>query len=135
MEKQAICEYCVYTIVEGKRLARLAKNRRQGQFDEGKPWTTASKLWQKARSADQAMLVLFGDAADCSHLLYWSLLTDVHVQDGATRYAIDRLTRLRGKHTPQELVLRSSGRNIAKDFIRPYAICMTPPFVTVKHAV
>ena len=43
--------------------------------------------------------------------------------------------RLGGKHAPQELVLRSSGKKIAPGFIRPYAICETPPFVNSKHAV
>ena len=36
---------------------------------------------------------------------------------------------------PQELVLRSSGKKIAPGFIRPYAICETPPFVNSKDRV
>lgn len=130
-----LTDYCVYTIVEGKRLARIAKEGSSARFEEFKSWTTASKLWQKARLTDRAMPVLFGDAADCSQLLYWGLLTDVHIQDGVTRFAVDRMRRVGGKHAPQELVLRSSGKKIAPDFIRPYALCETPSFVKLRHAV
>jgi hypothetical protein len=69
------------------------------------------------------MPVLFGDAAHYSRLLYWGLLTDIHIHEGTTYFAVDRVRKLGGKHTPQELVLRSSGRKIAPGFIRPYALC------------
>ena len=135
MDQSNLTAYCVYTIVDGKTLARAAKAGHSGQFEERKPWATASKLWQKALSSGSSMPVLFGDATDCSRLLYWGLLTDVHVQDGVTRFAVDRVRKLSGKHAPQELVLRSSGKKIAPGFIRPYAICETPAFVKSKHAV
>lgn len=135
MDQSNITDYCAYTIVDGKRLARLAQKGLASRFEERKPWATASTLWHKARLADRAMPVLFGDAADCSRLLYWGLLTDVQIQDGATRFTVDRVRKLGGKHAPQELVLRSSGKKIAPGFIRPYAICETPLFVNSKHAV
>jgi len=81
------------------------------------------------------MPVLFGDATNCSRLLYWGVLTDVQIHDGGTRFAVDCVRKLGGKHAPQELVLRSSGKKIAPGFIRPYAICETPAFVNSKHAV
>lgn len=129
VDQSGLTDYCVYTIVDGKRLARLAKEGRSSQFDEGKPWATASKLWQEAQLAGRAMPLLFGDAAHCSRLLYWGLLTDVHIVEGITHFAVDRVRKLGGRHTPQELVLRSSGRQIAPGFIRPYALCETPAFV------
>lgn len=135
LDQPNISDYCAYTVVDGKQLARVAKEGHPGQFEERNPWVTASKLWQKARSAERAMPVLFGDAAHCSRLLYWGVLTDVHIHDGGTRFAVDRLRKLSGKHAPQELVLRSSGKKIAPGFIRPYAIFETPPFVNSKHAV
>jgi hypothetical protein len=81
------------------------------------------------------MPVLLGDAADCSRLLYWGLLTDVHIHEGTTHFVVDRVRNLGGKHTPQELVLRSSGTKIAPGLIRPYALCETPAFVNSTHAV
>jgi hypothetical protein len=119
VDQSNITEYCVYTIVDGKRLARIGKDGHSGRFEERKSWVTASKLWQKARLANRAMPVLFGDAAHCSRLLYWGLLTDVYIHDDGTRFAVDRVRKLGGKHAPQELTLRSSGKKIAPGFIRP----------------
>ena len=93
---------------------------------------TAEKMFHDARAANKYLPVLFGDAAHCSRLLYWGLLTDVHLQNGATSFAVDRLRKIRGKHKTQELVLRSSQKKIAPNFIRPYAICMTPRFLNLK---
>jgi hypothetical protein len=135
MDAPNIADYCVYTIVDGKKLARVAKSGHSGEFEERKPWATANKLWQRARLAERTMAVLFGDASDCSRLLYWGLLTDIQIEDGATRFTVDRVRKLNGRHAPQELVLRSSGKKIAPGSIRPYAICDTPAFVNSKHAV
>lgn len=135
MAKSEIADCCVYTVVDGKKLARLAKAGQPCQFRERKAWTTASRLWRKASSEKRPMPLLFGDAADCTRLLYWGLLTEVHIHEGATHFAVDRLRGLPGRHVPQDLVLRSSGKNIAPGFIRPYAICETPSFVDSKNAV
>lgn len=135
MERPSITEHCVYTIVHRDKLARIAKAGGGGQFEEQKSWVTAGKLWQNSRRAKEAMPVLFGDSIDCSRLLFWGVLTDVEVREGATRFAVDRLRKFKGKHTPQELVLRSSGKKIAPNFIRPYAICLTPQFLNSRDAV
>jgi hypothetical protein len=129
MERQSLGDFCVYTIVDGKRLDRLAKAGRTEPFSERKPWVTAQRLWLRARSDNQAMVVLLGDAADCSRLLYWGVLTEVHITDDGTGFQVDALRKIPGKHSPQELVLRDSGRTIALNFIKPYAICRTPKFV------
>ena len=126
---QAVSEYCVYTIKEGKRLVQIAESGKKARFEERRSWVTARKLWQKAREAEQAMPLLLGDAADCSRLLFWGLLTDLRVAEGGTSFTVDRLRRLPGQHAPQELILRSRKKPIAPNFIRPYAICVTPAFV------
>lgn len=74
---EPISEYCVYTIRDGKDLAKIAQSREAMTFEERKTWVTASKLWQKARQAGLAMPVLLGDATDCSRLLFWGLLTNL----------------------------------------------------------
>ena len=78
------------------------------------------------------MPVLLADAADCSHCWYWGLLEKVQVQEGFTAYTYPwiALRELPGNHNPQELTLRNSGKKIAPNFIRPYAICLTPSFLT-----
>ncbi|HYL13882.1 MAG TPA: hypothetical protein VEV41_12650 [Terriglobales bacterium] len=129
----SVTEFCVYTIRDGKELARLAKEGNPCSFEERKSWVTAGTLFQKAQLAKKAMPELFGDASDCRRLLFWGLLTDVTLRDGLTSFAVDRLRRFNGKHAPQELVLRSSGKQIAPNFIRPYAICRTPQFLDSKR--
>lgn len=124
-------EYCVYTIVKGQNLAKKARSRHKPMFREEKRWVTAGKLWESAREAGAAMPVLFGDASDCSRLLFWGLLIHVQVRDGSTSFTVDRLRRIPGERAPQELVLRSTGKTIAPNFVRPYAICFTPSFVNL----
>jgi len=124
-----LSDHCIYTIVSGKVLAQCFKGQRSATFKEQKPWVTGYELWQKATADKRHLPVLFADAADCSRLLYWSILTKIQFDRSTTAYTIDRLRKLPGKHVPQELILRSSRVNIAPDFIRPYAICLTPPFL------
>jgi len=125
----AMSRYSVYTIKDGRELARLARRRRVPPFHAGRRWVTASKLWHKAREAREGMPVLFGDATDVSQLRYWGWLTEIAVGDRETSFKVDRLRKFKGKHAPQELTLRSSRREIRPGFIRPYAICLTPRFL------
>jgi len=129
---RSLTKDCVYTIVEGPQLDRLFEDGLEVHREERKPWVTAEKMFHDARAANKDLPVLFGDAAHCSRLLYWGLLTDIHLQNGTTSFAVDRLRKIRGKHKTQELVLRSSQRKIAPNFIRPYAICVTPHFLNLK---
>jgi hypothetical protein len=124
-----LSEFCVYTIVDGKRLRLLAKQPTAHTFPERKRWVTAERLWQRATSIAEVMPVLFADATQCDRLLFWGILTDVQVSDAGTQYTVDRLRKIVGNHSPQELVLRESGKQIAAHFIKPYALCRTPSFV------
>jgi hypothetical protein len=125
-----LSDYCVSTIVHGDLLEEVAQNGQPVTFAEDKPWVAGRELWQEAQVAGLGMPVLLGDARHCSRLLYWGLLTSIELGDGSTDYTVDKVRRLKGKHTPQELILRSTGRQIAPNFIRPYAIVVTPEFLT-----
>jgi len=125
----ALSKFCIYTIVHRDRLDQGAKSRKPATFPERKAWVTGSKLWQQASINGQGMPVLFADAAYGGPLLYWGLLTDVRIGSSGTTYTVDRLREVRGKHVPQELILRSTGKKIARNYIRPYAICGTPKFL------
>jgi hypothetical protein len=125
----AFSEHCVYTIVHTDLLAEAARQGGPTAFRESKAWVTGRKLWQQAVAAGVGFPVLLGDATDCSRLEYWWLLTGVEIQGDATRFTVDRVRPLPGSHTPQELVLRSTGEYIAPNFIRPYAMCRTPGFL------
>lgn len=127
---QELSDTCIYTIVSAKTLATASARGGATTFTGKKTWVTGYDLWQKAVAANLGMPIVFADAADCSRLLYWGLLTRVQFDDGvSTKYTVDRVRKLPGRHSPQELTLRSTGKKISLGFIRPYAICVTPSFL------
>jgi hypothetical protein len=131
---KALSEHCVYTIVHTDLLADAVRHGGPTTFRESKEWVTGRQLWQQAQAAGVSFPILLGDATDCSRLEFWGLLTGVEIEGEATRFTIDRVRPLPGSHTPQELVLRSTGEHIAPNFIRPYAICCTPAFLSAQDA-
>lgn len=98
-------------------------------FSESKRWVTGAKLLAAARKHGLRLPIVFADAADCSKLLCWGELHSVKVDDDGTEFVVVALRRLRGNHAPQDLTLLRSGRKIAPNFIRPYALCRTPAFL------
>ena len=124
-----LADSCIYTIVDAKKLAKASARSGPATFTEKKPWVTGHNLWQRAMSENLRMPVVFADANDCSRLLYWGMLSEIRFDGASTKYTVDRVRKLPGRHSPQELTLRSSGKKIAPNFIRPYAICVTPSFL------
>ena len=121
--------YCVYTIVNGEVLDSVALDRRSLIHTERKRWVTAASYLSDAKSKDEHIPVLLGDARDCSKLLYWGLLKKIEVHETGTTYEVDLLRPFLSGHAPQELVLSKSEEHIAPGFIRPYALCRTPAFL------
>ena len=126
--------FCVYTIVSRDVLDSVAMERRPLIQTERKIWKQAKAYLNEASTEGSHVPVILGDAKDCSKLLYWGLLMRVGIDQSSTEYEVDRLRPIRDSHTPQELVLASSGKNIAPGFIRPYALCHTPAFLTESTA-
>ena len=123
-----ISEHCIYTIKYREELE--GKIGKPATFSERKSWVTGERLWQQAKAAKKAMPVLLGDATNCSRLLCWGILTNVRVNSNGTSFSVERLRDLRGKHSTEELILRSTGKKIQSNFSRPYLICRTPEFLT-----
>jgi uncharacterized protein YeaO (DUF488 family) len=120
----------VYTIAHGAELQRIAEGKtRSAELFEQKHWTTAAQLLVEARQRGESVPIIFADATDCSRLVFWARLDSVDFVDDRTRYRFSKLTKIRGRHTPQELVLASTGKTIAPGFIRPYALVRTPNFI------
>lgn len=129
MEPRALFEFSIYTIAHPSKLSKAARSQRATEFPEARAWASGYRLWRKAKAADMAMPILLADATDCSRLLYWGILTKVMIGDNSTRYSVRGLKKINGLHSPQELILKSTGKPIAPNFIRPYAICRTPSFI------
>jgi hypothetical protein len=125
-------EFCVYTIVSRDKLDPIALDQAPLVNSEARTWKAADTMLNEARAAGQSLPLVLADAKDCSRLLYWGILQVLKLSDQRTEYTVDYLRSLPGRHSPQELVLRSTGEHIAPGFIRPYAICLTPPFLTAE---
>lgn len=120
---------CIYTIAHLDKLRALEARGGSGTLKEAKPWTSGRKLLERAREAKLDLPILFADATDCSQLLYWAVITSIKLTTDGTTYSFERLRSLPGNRTPQKLVLLSTGKKIAPGYIRPYALCRTPPFL------
>lgn len=122
---------CVYTIVTSDILAKYAVKQSPMTATEKKTWVTAEKLKAEADANGLAFPVLFADAKDCSKLLYWGVLTRLEISraPSSTTYTVDKLRSIPGDKSPQDLK-KLNGENILPDFIRPYALCQTPDFLT-----
>jgi hypothetical protein len=131
MNKQRISRYCIYTIRDRKELESLAKAGGEWTLREGKPWIGGRFLLDQARLANEAMPVLLADACDCSKIIFWGFLTSIDILETRPRtfFTLDRLRRVLRSHAPQELTLKRTGKKIAPNFIKPYAICLTPQFL------
>lgn len=129
-----VLDRCVYTIVEKSRLWAASRHGAASDaLTEGRRWVAGRKLLDEAKASDKAVALLFADAADCSQLIAWGLLDSVEIHDRTTDFRFRDL-RAVTRHSPQELVLVSTGETIAPGFIRPYAICETPDFLRETRA-
>ena len=77
------------------------------------------------------MPVVFADEGKIGHLLNWGILTSVEINEKTkkTSYSFKQIRKIKGAYRPQDLRLKSTGKKIAKGFIRPYAVCKELPFL------
>ena len=99
----------------------------QFELTQYKPFRTA-KLFAQANADGELMPIIFSDATFCIRLIFRGILTDIEVADRSTKLTFGPLKRIHGKRT-QELVLRHTGKQIADNYIRPYAVCRTPEWL------
>ena len=95
---------------------------------EKKRWVSALRAFEQARKNGEAFPIFFSDARACSDLVFAGVISDMKVTEAGTYYSFAQLHGLRDCFT-QDLVLVSEKRNIAPDYIRPYAMVMTPSFL------
>ena len=120
---------CIYTILDLRKLDQFAAGDGSGGATEGRQWVSGQRLLREASASGQRLAILFADAADCTRLHYWALLTVIRLSERGTEYRFESLTPIRHTATPQDLVLAETGASIASGFIRPYALCRTPTFL------
>ena len=127
--KHGLYAFCISTIVEKKTLKQF-EAKGSGQITENSPWVTGAVLLQDAQKIGAEMPVIFSDAAhDAESLLYWAVLRRIDIDGRQTVVGFDKFSRIRGRHGRSDLTRRSPRKRIKPNYIRPYAICETPPFV------
>jgi hypothetical protein len=126
----SLSRYAVYTTIAVERLETASHGDGASEpLSERRRWVSAKALLDEADAGGEDVPIVFSDSRDCSALVRWAVLREIRIgPDVITTFRFARLAPMRG-HSPQELVLRSSGKHIAPGFIRPYAICRTPPFL------
>ena len=129
-----LADFAVYTILHPDRLDAIARTNGSTRLRETKRWVTAKRIFDEARVGGHDVVVLYADAAvDCSRLIFSGIVESLDVDENGTTYSVRDVVPLRG-HRTQELVLHSSGTNIAEGYRRPYAVVHTPAFVRKRRS-
>jgi|ERR1700750_1045455 len=123
--------FCVYTMLHSDKLDAQAKTSGAHVLAENKAWITGHMLWDQARRSGELMPLVFSGAESDTGLIYWATVDDITIDEESRTTActysnLRTITRLKPKSS---LRLRSTGRPISEDFIRPYAVCHTPDFL------
>ena len=128
---QGLSPFCVYTIRHKKDLDEAYRDNRSGEWTENKVWKTGHRLFLEAQRNGQRMPVVFASADVTDKLVYHAMLSDSVLDEvnSTTSYEFTDLAPVKGDLPLSTLRLRSTNRPLSDDYIRPYAICHTPPFV------
>jgi hypothetical protein len=121
--------FCVYTMVHSARLAEQHMNGGMHKLREGKRWVTAARLWGEWTREQLPMPIIFSAAEADKGLIYWGRIDSIDVDDDGTSCTYADLRRIEPARSLSTLRLRSHGRPMSDNNIRPYAICHTPGFV------
>lgn len=131
MESKGFFEYCVYTIKHSLTLEKSLLTTKDGTFSEKNKWIEAKKMFEAANLNNQNFIVVFAPAEATGYLHSWAILTNIEIDNNNsnTNYSFKNLTKILEYENgvkKTELILKSSGKNINENFIRPYALCKTP---------
>lgn len=87
---------------------------------------------RRVKKNNQRMPVIFASADITDRLVYYAMLSNVEVDetDSTTKYEFTDLKQITGDLPLSSLKLQSTNRPLSDDYIRPYAICHTPSFIS-----
>ena len=129
---QGLSPFSIYTIRHQRDLDEAYRRGGDGGFTENTTWKTGQKLFLEAKKNNQRMPVIFASADITDKLVYYAMLSNVEVDetDSTTKYEFTDLKQITGDLPLSSLKLRSTNRPQSDDYIRPYAICHTPSFIS-----
>ncbi len=121
-------EFCIYTMRNSKDLDYVFNNGGKGEFSEKKTWRTGKHLFEEALLKDKRMPILFSSAEEKSGLVFFGILESITIDSSRnnTTYSFSNLRRIPNPKPLSSLRLRSTGKPLSNNYIRPYAVCKTP---------
>ncbi len=131
MDYSNLSNYCIYTMKNLKELNYLFNSDRKGMFYENQLWKTGNVLFDDAHTQNLEMPILFSAAETNSGLIYYGTLTSIILfeSENKTKYSFENLTKISIPKPLSSLYLKSSKKPLSNNFIRPYAICLTPSYL------
>lgn len=122
-----LTDLCIYTIKHSKDLHVV--NNKGNPFAEAHPWVTARRLLIKAEADRKRLPVIFCPAESTDYLFAWALLETIENSANGVEYTFSHLTRFKENSIRKSKLKKRNGKALNKNFIRPYAICLTPDFL------
>jgi hypothetical protein len=124
--------FSIYTIRHQRDLDETHRGSGKGGFTTNRIWRTGQKLFQEAERNGQRMPVIFASADITDKLLYYAMLNEIEIAETnvTTRYEFTELDEVKGDLPLSTLKLRSTNRPLSENYIRPYAVCHTPTFIS-----
>ena len=121
-----LTELCIYTIKHSDDLRASLANDCTGTFTEGKEWVRGKKLLDDAKRTGKRLPVIFAPAEGTRFLFAWALLDEVVLGEKTTTYKFSELIPFDSGRLKSRLVKDSNGQRLDDDYIRGYAVCLTP---------
>jgi hypothetical protein len=126
-----------HTAIYVNRRPKELKEKSHGQapsdwLAEGRRWTSGANLLREARDAGCELPLIFGYYAP---LTYWAVARGIKVLKKTTAYRFANLQRIRGGQERKSLTVVTSKKPLPNDYIRSYAIIMTPNFLRPKSVL
>jgi hypothetical protein len=123
-----LTELCIYTIKHSVELRATLAKRGHDTYTEKKKWSRAKKLLDEAQRCGMRLPIVFAPAEDTSRLFAWALLDKV-VPDKTSSYTFSEMRLFKPRPAKSTLLKDSDSTPLDEWFIRPYAICQTPPYL------
>lgn len=123
-----LSDFSIYTMRHSKTLGSQCEKRGQHILTERKRWVSGDKLFDYAMAAGHRMPLLLSGAEADTGVIFWALIDELAV-NGVTNCRYSELRRVEPARPLSSLILKSTGKAMSDDYIRPYAICRTPDWL------
>ncbi|SRR5260370_40417177 len=124
---QRFTDFCVYTIKHSRDL-NVSTNK-GNPFPEERSWATAERLLNEAKRDGSRLPVIFSPAESTDYLVAWALVETIDRTPTGIEYTFSNLKPFKAKSLRKSKLKKRDGKPLSENFIRPYAICITPDFL------